>query len=153
MPRLDRSPRTRALIAQGAPGRHEFGLALEVERLEGAVLDGVLGARVDGGPNDDLARFGRRLQACGSVHAVAGQHPVPRSGRAFEIDEDFASLHPDPHAKGRLALGGEAAVQLGQDRLHLEGGTDRPFCVVLVGPRDPEDGKHRVAHELLEGPS
>ena len=62
-----------------------------------------------------------------------------REGRVAVVGHDLARLHADP--------GLELEVL---DRLHdRERGPDGPLRVVLVRPRDPERGHHRVARELL----
>ena len=138
------------LDAQRAPGRHWFGLALEDKRVERLVFDDSPGARVDRWPYHDLARFGCRLQARGGVDGVAGQHAISRPAGTFDVDQDLARLHADAHRQRRLAFGREAAVQLGEDGLHLEANPNRPFRVVLVGLRNAEHGQDRIAHEFLE---
>jgi hypothetical protein len=145
------APRPR-LDPERHPCRDGLGLALQVERLELAVLDHVLRGGVRAGPDDDLSGLGRRLEPRGRVHGVAGQHAVALTGGALEVDEHLAGLDADPHRERGLALGREPAVQLGQDGVHLEGGANRALRVVLVGPRDPEDRQDRIAHELLEEP-
>ena len=105
------------------------------------------------GPDHDLAGLGGGLQPGGGVHGVAGEHPVARSRGALDVHEHLAGLDADPHRERRLALGREAAVQLGQDGLHLERGADGALGVVLVRARHAEHGEHGVAHELLEQPS
>ena len=127
-------------------------LPLQVERRKLAVLDHVLGGRVDGRTDHDASRLRGTLQARGRVHRVAGEHAVARAARSFLIDEHLAGLHADPHRELRPALGGEPAVQLGKDRLHLDRRADGALGVVLVRARHAEDGQHGVAHELLEEP-
>ena len=103
------------LDAKGAPRRHRLGLALELERLDRSVLDDVLGAGVDAGPHHDLAGLGRRLQAGGGVHRVAGQHPVPRSGGALDVDQHLAGLDPDAHPS--VGLPSAANPRFSSDRI------------------------------------
>ena len=44
----------------------------------------------------------------------------------------------------------ELFVQPGEGKANIGRGADRPQRVVLVQLRDPEDGHHRIADELLE---
>ena len=114
------------------------------------VLNDVLCARPHGGPNHDLARLRCRLQAGCGVDSVAGEHAIAGPSGTLNVDQDLAGLYADAHGQRRLAFGREAAVQLGEDRLHLEANADRPFRVVFVGLGDTEDRQDGVAHELLE---
>ena len=140
------------LDAQRLPRDHRRDLPLQVERRQLPVLDHVLGGRVDGGTDHDASRLSGTLQTRSRVHRVAGEHPVARAARPFLVHEHLARLHADPHRELRPALRGEPAVQLGEDRLHLDRRADGALGVVLVRPRHAEDGQDGVAHELLEEP-
>lgn len=117
-----------------------------------AVLDDVLGARVDSGADHDLRRLGRALEPSRGVDGITSEHAIARVRGTLDVDEHLARLDADPHRKRRLAFCGEPAVQLGQDRLHLERGADGTLCVVLVRPRDAEHCEDGVAHDLLQQP-
>ena len=135
---------------QGVPCRNWLRLSLQGERRQLGELDHVLHGREHARTHDDVPWLGRGLQSGGDVHGVAGEHPVARTGRALEVDEHFAGLDADPHRELWLALSCEPSVQLGQDREHLQRGTNCPLGVIFVGFRDTEHRQHGVAHELLE---
>ena len=46
----------------------------------------------------------------------------------------------------------EVVVELADRRLHGDSGANRPLGVVLVRDRGAEDGHHRVADVLVDGP-
>ena len=87
------------------------------------------------GPEHDLARRGRLLQARGDVDGLAG-----RERRVGVVDDDLARLDADPRLEPEL-------VDLVEDR---ERGAHRALRVVLVRPRHAERGHHGVAGELLD---
>ncbi len=128
-------------------------LALQLERLELAVVDDILGGGVRARADDHATGFRGGLQPAGGVDRVAGEHAVAGTGGALEVDEHLAGLHPDPHLERRPALGGEAPVELGEHRLQLERRPHGALGVVLVRLRHAEHRQHGIAHELLEEPA
>ena len=81
---------------------------------------------------------------------IAGHDPVTLAAGPTLIDEDLAGLDADAQAQLRVAFAPQLAGQLDHRGLHLQRGPDGALGVVLVDGRDPEDGQHRVAGELLD---
>ena len=104
-----------------------LGLALEIERCHLLDADRVADQPVRLHADQHLAGPGGLLEPRRDVHGVA------RDDRLALAGDDLAGVDADP--------------QLGP--LQLCGRPDRAQRVVLVRPRDPEDGHHGVADELL----
>jgi hypothetical protein len=134
------------------PGRDALGLPLQLERRELPVLDDLLRGGEGPRAHHHPAGLRRSLQSRGHVHSVTGQHPIPWAGDSVLIDEHLPGLDADPHLESRLAFGREGPIELGEDRLHLQRGSDRTFGIILVGTRDAEDRQEGIAHKLLEQP-
>ena len=100
--------------------------------------------------DQDLARLRVRLQAGGQVDAVADDRVLHAVLGAHRPGHHLARAHPDAHRHGVLPLGDPPARQLGDPRLHGEGGPDRPDRVILVEDRGAEDRHDPVAEELVE---
>ena len=137
---------------EGVPCGDGVCLTFEVERRQFAILDDLLRRCVRAGTHDDMAGLRGRLEPGGGVDRVAREHPVARSARALEVDQYLAGLDADPHGELGLPLGGEGAVHLREHGLHLVGGANGSFGVVLVRPGHAEHGEYGVAHELLQEP-
>ena len=120
---------------EGRQGVHPLGVHLAVS-LELRPPGGTGRALAD----QDLAGGGGLLQASRGVHGLAGDAEVAAVGDR----EDFAGLDPHPH--GQLAVDRRDPVDDG------EGGGDRTVWIVPVGDWRAEDGHHRVADVLLDGP-
>ena len=87
------------------------------------------------GPEQDLARLGRLLQAGRDVDRLAG-----RERRLGVVGDDLAGLDPDPHLEAELG-----------DRFEdRERSANAALGVVLVRLRDAERGHDGVAGELLD---
>ena len=112
------------------------GLALQVERFLGLDADCVANEGVGLCADQDLSRTRRLLEPGGDVHGVTGHE-----GLALAADDDLARVDPDPCLE---TVRGDRIAHL-RRRAH---GAQR---IVLVRDRDPEDGHHRVADELLDG--
>ena len=123
-------------------------LALRVDRLRLAKLDGSLGRPVGRLVDEDAVCGSRGLQAGGGVDDVSGRHPLALLGTGVEPHERLAGR--DAHADVELAriVG---LVQL-RDRLaDGEGCTDGALRVVLTRGRRAEDRHDGIADELLDG--
>jgi len=62
-----------------------------------------------------------------------------------------ARVRKKQRARPRSRHHPELVVELLECGLHPGGRANRPKCVVLVEPRQPEDGHHGVADELFDG--
>ncbi len=130
-----------------AVGGDRLALALERERLERLDLDRVSHEPVRRLAEQDLARGRRFLEPLGDVDGVAGGESLAAAAVAGNhLARVDAGPHLDPDAPVPLEL----VVQGGEPFAHLGGGADRAERVVLVDDRNPEDGHHRVADELLD---
>ncbi len=114
--------------------RHRLAFALERERREGLGGDRAAHEPAHFRADEHGTRRGRLLEPGGDVDGVAGDERLAGAGH------DFARVHADPAVE---AVPGEGAADLG-------GGAKGPERVVLVQLRDPEDGHHGVAGELLD---
>jgi hypothetical protein len=65
--------------------------------------------------------------------------------------DHLTRVHPDPSGDPDTVLTFELEVERIQRLPHPVGSPGRAKRVVLVQPRDPEDGHHGVADELLDG--
>ena len=90
-----------------------------------------------GRAHEDLAGLRGLLEPGRDIESLAG-----REGGVALVDDDLPGLDPDPH--GQLAV---ARLDDRDRRPH------RALGIVLVRGRHPEDGEHRVAGELLDGPA
>ena len=105
---------------------------------------GVAGQVPGAAVEQHLPGAGGRLEPGRQVDRLADDQRVA----AGLLDHDLAGGDPDADLDRRPALG----VQLGHGVLHGRGRPDRPQGVVLAHHRDPEDGHHGVADELLHQP-
>ena len=129
------------------PGPHRLLLALDRERLELVVGDGVPGQLVRELADDDAA--GRRggLEAGRRVDGVAGEEGLARGGVDVGVQVGLAGVHADAHLD-RVAVGpGQRADFVDEPKRAAHG----PLGVVLVRLREAEHGEHGVADELLDG--
>ena len=111
------------------------GLSLQLQRRERLDDDRIADEKSRLGPDENLAVGGALLEPRGDVDRVAGDERLSLSAH-----DDLARVDPDPCLQ--LVLG---------DRLaHLPRRADGAKRVVLVRRRDPEDGHHRIADELLD---
>ena len=106
------------------------------------VADEPLGQPAD----QDVAATGCFLEPFRGVDGVARGEC-----RDAVAGHDLPGVDADADPQLGHVSSGEGGVQPSDCALHLEGGSDRPECVVLVGLREPEDGHHGVADELLHG--
>ncbi len=114
-------------------------LALRQDRLRRAVLDDAAGARKRLFPDEHGADGRGRLESCGSVHDVAGDHGFAVSRTGLELDDRFTGVHGDSDLQSvplRPVADGERSPH-------------STLRVVSVGRRRAEDAHHRVADELL----
>ncbi len=133
----------------GAPRRHGLGLVLGRERLEGLVVEDVPRGQIGGLADRDTARGRSGLKASGSVHDVAGRHPLPELRTGAQHDNRLARVDADTDGEVRSAV----LVRL-LDRIEdPQAGADRPFGVVLVGCGRAEHGHDGIPDELLDGPA
>ena len=116
------------------PGPDGLGLAAELDRPHLLDFDAAERQPVCSGADQDLARLGGLLEACGEVHGLAGG-----KGGVGGLGDHLAGLDADP--RGAQVDG----LQDRQRRLH---GTLR---VVLVRLRHAKSGHDRIAGELLDG--
>ena len=127
------------------------GLALQVQRLEVAVLDRGRRQPPGRGADGDRADPARRLQPGRHVDGVA-DHRVLVSHPA---GEHLTGV--DAHAQRQLDAArrcpaADLGIDLAHRRLHRKTGPDRPLRVVLVRDRGAEDGHHVVADVLVDVP-
>ena len=94
--------------------------------------------------DQDLASQGALFKALRGVHGVSSDEC-----RGLIARYDLPGVDADPDAQLGHFASGEAAVETLDGRLHLERRADRPQRVVLVRPREAEDGHHGIADELL----
>ena len=128
-------------------GLDRFGLALERERRDRLDLDLVAGEPVRQFAQNDLARTGRLFQPRCRVDGIAGHEPLAGGGVA---GDHFPGVDPDVIVQLDAPAIAERLVEVGQRRLHLGGGAHGADRVVLVPDRQPVDGHHGVADELLD---
>jgi hypothetical protein len=128
--------------------RDRLGLALQGDRLQGLVVEDLLGGGVGPLAHGHPVHRGLSLQPGGRVDHVAGDDPFPLLGSGPQGHHGLPGL--DPHPDGEVKAG-IALVQLGDG---LDDPKARPHCslrVVLVRGRSPEHRYDRVADELLHG--
>ena len=126
--------------------RHRFGFALQVERLHGRDLNGILDQPVRDLPDHDLSRRGCLLEACGHVDGVSGHETL--SARRISGDH-LARVHPDPDLDPDTVIALQFGVQRLERLAHTARCPNRADRIVLVRARDTEDRHDRVADELL----
>ena len=115
-----------------------LGLPLQRERLDWLDPNGVADEEPRLGADERLPRRRGLLESRGNVDGVAGDERL-----ALPADDDLARVDADPRLE---------PVRRNR-RAHLGRGANCTQCVVLVGHRNPEDGHHRVADELLDDPA
>ena len=128
-------------------GGHWLFLALEVERGDRLHLDRVLHQPMGRLAEEDLAGRGGLLQTGGDVHRVPRNQTLP--GRRV-TGHHFPGVDTDPSGDPDAVFAFELQVERTQRLPHPGSGADRADRVVLVQPRDPEDGHHGIADELLD---
>jgi hypothetical protein len=111
-----------------------FRLSFQLDRLEHIGLDGVANDLEGRLADQHLAWLGRLLQSGGDIDSITGRQPLLRAGH------DLASVDPYSPLESELR----------QCLPHLERRTAGAEGVVLVRRRNPEDGHHGVADELLD---
>jgi hypothetical protein len=131
-------------------GKNRFGLALQVERLDGDDLDGVLHEPLRALAQQDLARGRGLLEAGGDVHRVAGHQAL--TARWIPGD-DFAGVHADARREPDAMVAFEVVVRRLERLPHSVRRPNGSERVVLVELRDPEHRHHGVADELLDRPA
>ena len=141
---------TSRLDRHGPPGGDRQRLALEHRRRQLLVIDDVARGGVGEGPDHDGTRQGDLLQPRSRIDRVAGHDPVTLAAGPPQIDQHLPGLDPDPQAQLGVAFATQLAGQLDHGSLHLECRPDGALGVDLMDGRDPEDGQHRVAGELLD---
>ncbi len=130
---------------EGPPHGDTLGLTLQLELalvlVDDCVVRGMAGGLVDQhGP-----RFGRGLQAGGSIDQVTGHHAmIP----VLEGDRCLPRGDAGSHLQFRNA---ELASERGHVCDQVEGRAHCPFGVVFEGSRRAPDGHHAVAQELVDG--
>ncbi len=129
-----------------AVGGHALGLALELERLDLFDLDRLPDEPVGRLADENLECRRRLLEPRCDVDRVAGDEPLTRGGVP---GDDLTRVHAGPVRELDAPALLELAVQLRERLLHREGGPDSAKSVVLVDPRQAEDGHDRVADVLL----
>ena len=128
-------------------GRHGLGLPLQLERLDLLDLDLVPDEAVGQLAEEHLALPGGLLETGGDVDGVAGHQALAARGVAgHDLARVDARAVRELHAVDAL----QVVVERLERRLHPRGRADRAKRVVLVEPRQPEDGHHCVADELLD---
>src|SRR6266511_1561180 len=100
--------------------------------------------------DEDLERGGGLLEPRGDVDRVSGDETLPGPRIA---GDDLPGVHPRPVLDLHPPTLLELLVQSPQRLLHRSGRTHGPQRVVLVDPRQPEDGHDRVADVLLDAPA
>jgi hypothetical protein len=102
--------------------------------------------------SDGLAVFTRiATRGASSSWVVAGSGPTPRS-KSMPAAAPAAFRAATVAAPGGGPLPLEVAVQRRQALLHLGRGAHGAEGVILVNPRDPEDGPHLVEVALHDAP-
>ena len=130
----------------GEPGGHGLGLALEGEGRQLLVGDVALSERIGERADHDATGRGRGLEARGRVHGVAGEERLAGCRVDIGVHEGFACVDTESHLNRVTVRPGERADFGGE----LESAAHRAFGVVVVGPREAEDGEHGIADELLD---
>ena len=97
-------------------------------------------------PEQHLTGAGRLLQSSRDVHRVAGHESLADT---LIASHDLAGVHADADADVDAVVGAEFLVQSIERPLHALGRSHGAERVVLVQPRDPEDGHDGVADVLL----
>jgi hypothetical protein len=98
----------------------------------------------------DFARRRRALQARGGVDSVAGHRVGSVGGRADPTRDHRAGIDPDAQREWPPHPALPAEIQYAHPVAHQEGRAQAALGIVLVRARGPEDGHHRIAHELLD---
>ncbi len=96
--------------------------------------------------DEDLPGLRGLLQASGHVYRVA-RHEGLATRRV--TCHHLTGVDPGPNVETGTPLAVELVVQRCKDLSHLRRGPDGSEGIVLVDYRDPEDGHHSVADELL----
>ena len=122
------------------PHGDRLGLALRLDRLGLAVLDGVASRPVRRLADEDPVHGSGGLETSCRVDDVAGGHPLSGVGARIERHERFAGRDPDP----------ELEPLLDREVANGERGADGSLRIVLVRDGCAEQRHHRVADELLD---
>ena len=135
------------LDVEQAPGVDGLGLPLQLERRHRLGGDGVADEPDRRVADEDLAGRRRRLEPLRDDDGVAGGERIALRGVAgVDLARMDAGAHADPDPERPLQL----VVQAGELAAELDGRAHGAKRVVLVHDRDPEDGEHGVADELLD---
>ena len=105
----------------------------------------LVGLPVGIGPDEDLTRFGVRLQAGSHVDSIAHDRVVFAAPGPHATGVDEAGVDAKVDGEAHLSVPVEGHKSL----LHLQRGSQGPFGVVLVGLRRAEKRHDLVAHELV----
>ena len=103
-------------------------------------------------PDEHLSRLGPLLQARSDVHRVARDHQLPAC-RRLPPRHDLARVDADAQADLDAVASEDVACEPREAVADRESGAHRALGVVVVGDRHAEDGKHRIADELLTEPA
>ena len=145
--------------AGGARGRervqhaidpHRLALALEADLLARGEREGVVRELICRFADEDVACRRRALQARGGVDGVTGHRVGGVGGRADPARHHRASVDPDVQRQRPPHLPLPAAIQRAHPVAHQQGRAQAAFGIVLVRARGPENGHHRIAHELFD---
>ncbi len=121
-------------------------LSFRHDRLRRPVLDGRPRAPIGLLTDHDSVHGRARLQTCGRVHHVAGDHRLAAAGAGVERHHRLARVHGDAGPEVQLGVG---RIELGESLPNGERGADGALRVVAVRERCAEDGHDRVPDELL----
>src|SRR6266705_3088883 len=132
-------PRHPRLALQGR-FRHLPALEVVTDRRVGGLGDEDHGAELLVEPLDPRA----------GIDAVADDRVLETLARADVADDDLVGVDSDADADRRLPDDGALAVDLGERRLHPEGGQHRAALVTPALVERAEERQHAVADELVE---
>ena len=138
------APAGRSDRGDGAERLDRLGPALQRDRPERLVADGVAGRGLGGRADDHVAGGAEGLEALRGVHDVAHRGGV--AAGAHRAHEHLAAVHADADLHRHLDLFGD----LDEGVVHLERGPNGPFGVVFVGDRRAEERHDLVADDLVE---
>ena len=91
---------------------------------------------------------GLGLQPRGEVYHLTGHHELT-GRRRQQVGDDF----PGGDGDAQVQIGVQFCIEAGHPPLHCQRRPQRPFRVILVRRRHPEDGHHRIPDEFLHRPS
>ena len=112
------------------------------------ILDRAGRGRLRALPDEHLAGLCVLLKACRDVDRIAADHQLP-ARRGFPARDDVARVDPDPDPDLRAVATLDAVREGAEAVPHRERSPNGALGVVLVRLRNPEDGEHGIAGELL----